>query len=197
MEMSDGEVLMTADTTRLSRYNDEVAAAYRTTVAFEEMMRNRAPGRAPQRPTLILATDASTVMGTEMGVVQRIAGRGGGTRPQGLGVDAGHGPRRAERGGTRNDRRPVWVYFLDDKGGFRADWVLVWATPHPGSGLTRAHIQYVGRDTPHNEPGWGAGFCGVTCRGEQDLQPGRSGKVDRLVTRSASGWTTCWTLRTV
>merc|ERR1712185_202059 len=99
VEMSDGEVLMTADTTRLSQYNDEVAAAYRTTVAFEEMMRNRAPGRAPQRPTLILATDASTVMGTEMGVVQRIAGRGGGTRPQGLGVDAGHGPRRAERGG--------------------------------------------------------------------------------------------------
>jgi len=31
VEMSDGEVLMTADTTRLSRYNDEVAAAYRTT----------------------------------------------------------------------------------------------------------------------------------------------------------------------
>ena len=86
---------------------------------------------------------------------------------------------------------PVWVYFLDDKGGFRADWVLVWAAPHPGSGLTRAHIQYVGRDTPHNEPGWGAGFCGVTCRGEQDLQPGRPGRVDRLVTRSASGWTTC------
>ena len=67
----------------------------------------------------------------------------------------------------------------------------MWATPHPGSGLTRAHIQYVGRDTPHNEPGWGAGFCGVTCRGEQDLQPGRPGRVDRLVTRSASGWTNC------
>ena len=34
VEMSDGEVLMAADTARLGRYNDEVAAAYRTTVAF-------------------------------------------------------------------------------------------------------------------------------------------------------------------
>ena len=104
VEMSDGEVLMTADTTRLSRYNDEVASAYRTTVAFEEMMRNRAPGRAPQRPTLILATDASTVMGTEMGVVQRIVGQVGPQDPEDLaGIDAGRGPRprRAEWGDTR------------------------------------------------------------------------------------------------
>ena len=191
VEMSDGEVLMTADTTRLSRYNDEVAAAYRTTVAFEEMMRNRAPGRAPQRPTLILATDASTVMGTEMGVVQRIAGRGGALDPKDLASMRATDLDELNVAAPEKIGGPIWVYFLDDKGGFKADWVLVWATPHPGSGLTRAHIQYVGRDTQHNEPGWGAGFCGVTCRGEQDLQPGRSGKVDRLVTRSASGWTTC------
>ena len=44
---------------------------------------------------------------------------------------------------------PVWVYFLDDKGGFRADWVLVWATPHPDLGLTRARIRSgrLGRST--------------------------------------------------
>merc|ERR1712185_34082 len=191
VEMSDGEVLMTADTTRLRRYNDEGAAAYRTTVAFEEMMRNRAPGRAPQRPTLILATDASTGMGTEMGVVQRIAGRGGALDPKDLASMRATDLDELNVAAPEKIGGPVWVYFLDDKGGFRADWVLVWATPHPGSGLTRAHIQYVGRDTPHNEPGWWAGFCGVTCRGEQDLQPGRSGKVDRLVTRSASGWSTC------
>ena len=39
LDASDGEVLLTADTTQLSRYNDEVVAAYRTTVAFEESMR--------------------------------------------------------------------------------------------------------------------------------------------------------------
>ena len=69
--------------------------------------------------------------------------------------------------------------------------LVCWAAPHLGSGLTRAHIQYVGRDTQHNELGWGEGFCGVTCRGEQNLQPGRSGRVDRLVTRSARGWASC------
>ena len=191
VEMSDGEVLMTADTTRLSRYNDEVAAAYRTTVAFEEMMRNRAPGRAPQRPTLILATDASTVMGTEMGVVQCMAGRGGPLGPEDLASMRAADLDELNVAAPEGIGGPVWVYFLDDKGGFRADWVLVWATPHPGSGLTRAHIQYVGRVTQHNEPGWGAGFCGVTCRGEQNRQPGRSGEVDRLVTRSANGWATC------
>jgi len=84
VEMSDGEVLLMADPTRLSRYNDEVAAAYRTTITFEEMMRGRAPDRAPQRPMLILATDASTVMGTEMGVVQRIADQGGPLDPEDL-----------------------------------------------------------------------------------------------------------------
>ena len=191
VEMSDGEVLMTADTTRLSRYNDEVAAAYRATVAFEEMMRNRAPGRAPQRPTLILATDASTVMGTEMGVVQCMAGRRGLLDPKDLASMRATDLDELNVAAPETIGGPVWVYFLDDKGGFRADWVLVWATPHRGSGLTRAHIQYVGRNIQHNEPGWGAGFCGVTCRGEQNRQPGRSGKVDRLVTRSANGWATC------
>ena len=43
---------------------------------------------------------------------------------------------------------PVWVYFLDDKGGFRADWVLVWAAPHPGSGLTRAPTSSMWVETP-------------------------------------------------
>ena len=47
-------------------------------------MRGRVPGRTPQRPTLILATDASTVMGTEMGVVQRIVDQGGPQDPEDL-----------------------------------------------------------------------------------------------------------------
>ena len=42
------------------------------------------PDRTPQRPTLILATDASTVMGTEMGVVQRIVDQGGPRDPEDL-----------------------------------------------------------------------------------------------------------------
>jgi len=80
---------------------------------------------------------------------------------------------------------PVWVYFLDDKGGFRADWVLVWATPHPDSGLTRARIRYVGRDTQHNEPGWGEGFCGVTCRGPGPASVFAQGRAGQP--RAASG----------
>ena len=87
---------------------------------------------------------------------------------------------------------PVWVYFLDDKGGFRADWVLVWATPNPDLGLTRAQIRYVGRYTQHNEPGWGEGFCGVTCRGEENLQPGRSGRWERLEAREVGLTALTW-----
>ena len=47
-------------------------------------MGDRVPDRTPQRPTLILATDASTVMGTEMGVVQRIVDQGGPRDPEDL-----------------------------------------------------------------------------------------------------------------
>jgi len=52
--MSDGEVLLSAAVARLGRYNDVVAAAYRTTFAFEEVIRCRAPDRRPAPP----ATDA-------------------------------------------------------------------------------------------------------------------------------------------
>ena len=101
------------------------AAAYRATVAFEEMMRNRAPGRAPQRPTLVLAMDASTVMGTEMGVVQRIADRGGPLDPEDLASMRAADLDELNEAAPERIGGPVWVYFLDDKGGFRADWVLV------------------------------------------------------------------------
>ena len=47
--MSDGEVLLSAAVARLGRYNDVVAAAYRTTFAFEEVIRCRAPD--PRPPT--------------------------------------------------------------------------------------------------------------------------------------------------
>ena len=177
VEMSDGEVLLMADSTRLSRYNDEVAAAYRTTIAFEEMMRGRAPDRAPQRPTLILATDASTVMGTEMGVVQRIADRGRPPDPEDLASMRAADLDELNEVAPEGIGGPVWVYFLDDEGGFKADWVLVWATPHPGWGLTRAHIQYVGSRHPAQRAGMGGGLLwrDVPRRTEPATRPLRGG----------------------
>ena len=171
VEMSDGEVLV-ADTARLGRYNDEVAAAYRTHSRLRGV--DEGPGARPNPP----ATDADLSHGRVHGDGDRDGGGAAHSRPgwaagpRGPGIDAGRGPRRAKWGVTsEGEDGPVWVYFLDDKGGFRADWVLVWATPHPDLGLTRARIRYVGRYTQHNEPGWGEGFCGVTCRGEENLQP--------------------------
>ena len=70
--------------------------------------RGRAPGRAPQRPTLILATDASTVMGTEMGVVQRIADQGGPLDPEDLASMRG----KAGGGMLREDLCTCVVYSV-------------------------------------------------------------------------------------
>ena len=50
------EVLLSTAVARLGRYNDVVAAAYRTTFAFEEVIRCRAPDRRPGRPRRPTAT---------------------------------------------------------------------------------------------------------------------------------------------
>ena len=92
-----------------------------------------------RRPISSSLLDSSRVLvqspSPATGVVQRIADRGGPLDPEDLASMRATDLDELNVAAPERIGGPVWVYFLNDKGGFRADWVLVGVgDPTPGLG---------------------------------------------------------------